>query len=220
MADGRYTPPGLDTVQDALLTNAATAAALAVVDAETDKIDGATTDGLLGAHDSVAYRAGEIERHLHHRERWMQLATTQTATHKGVALGDTDGAGPYVMDAGDSSVTPTWGTWIQILGADDTPAESATNVYMDPHLIMVTATERNATYFLQIGFGATGAAALLAGTYTETVFQPASNQIDSAPVSISTRRVATGSLMWCRVLCPANNTATLSAYFGGHEDEG
>jgi hypothetical protein len=180
------------------------------------KIDGPdATDGLLGTSNSLAYRIGEVERHLHHWERWLQLAGTPTDTHKAVGLGDADGAGPFIMDAGNDD----WGAWVQILGADDTPIIVG-SVKMDPHLILVTNTERNATYFLQIGFGATGAAALSAGTYTETVFQPVSNQIDSGPVTINSRRVAVGSLMWCRVMCPGQDTATLSAYFGGHEYEG
>ena len=183
------------------------------------KIDSEATNGLAGVSNSLAYRVHEIERHLHSYSRWMQLATTQTATHKAVGLGNADGAGPFILDAGNSSVTPTWGTWVQLLGADDTPV-IAGSVKMDPHLIMVTATERNATYFLQFGFGATGAAVLTAGSYTEIVFQPASNQVDSGPIEIQTRRIASGSLMWARCLCPGQNTATFSFYIGGHEYEG
>jgi len=182
---------------------------------ECDKIDIQATDGLAGTENSLAYRIAEVERHLHHYERWMEKAGTPTATHKAVSIGDADGDGPWVVDAGNDD----WGAWVQTLGADDTPTDGV-STKMDPHLVLVTATERNSTYFFRIGFGASGAAALSAGTYTETVFQPASNQIDSGPIHISMERVASGSLMWAQCMCPGQDTGTISFYLGGHEYEG
>ena len=191
------------------------AAEVAAIDTDTSKIDDAATSGLAGTSNSLAYRVHEIERHFHSYERWVELAGTPTATHKAVGIGNADGAGPFIMDAGNDD----WGAWVQILGSDDTPVIVG-SVKMDIHQILVAATERNSTYFLQVGYGASGAAALSAGAYSEVVFQPASNQVDSGPVTIQTRRIASGTEMWCRVMCPGQNTATLNAYFGGHEYEG
>ena len=171
--------------------------------------------GLGGVHDSVDYRVSEIERHLHSNERWMEMAGTPTATHFAVEVGHADGAGPWTLDAGDDD----WGAWVQILGADDTPTDGAA-LYMDIHKIMVTAAERNLPYFFRFGYGASGAAALAAGTYTETVFVPASNVLDTGPLSIQTRRAAAGSLLWAQCMCPGQDTGTISLYPGGHEYEG
>ena len=179
------------------------------------KIDDKAVDGLLGVSNSLAYKVQEIERHLHSYERWMELAGTPTGTHKAVGIGNADGAGPFVIDAGNDD----WGAWVQLLGADDTPV-IAGSVKMDPHMVMIAATERNETYFLQLGFGASGAAALSAGTYSEVVFQPSSNQADNGPMIVKTKRAASGSLMWARCMCPSQDTATLSFYIGGHEYEG
>lgn len=183
-------------------------------DQYTKKIDNEAADGLLGVHNSLAYRTHEIERHLHSNERWFGAAVTPSGeTHVADRLGV--GIVAFLIDAGNN----TWGSWLQILGSSDTPAEG-TNAYMDIHRLLITNAERNATYFLQLGIGATGQAALDAETYTEVVFQPASNQIDSGPVAIQSRRGATGIKAWARCLCPSQNTAQLSFYHGIHEYEG
>ena len=180
------------------------------------KIDDAPTNGLLGVEDSLAYRVHEIERHLHSYERWVQLAGTPSGTnHRAVSLEDADGAGPFIIDAGNDD----WGTWVQLLGSDDTPVVAG-SVKMDAHLLLVSAAERNETYFLQVGFGVSGAAVLASGTYSESIFQPSSNQVDNGPVQIQTRRVDSGSLMWARCMCPGQDTATLNFYAGGHEYPG
>lgn len=177
-------------------------------------IDSATTQGLAGVNNSLAYRVHEIERHLHSYERWMELAGTPAAeTHRADAAGT--GAGVFQIDAGND----TWGAWLQILGSSDTPVDG-TAAKFDLHRILVTATERNAIYVLQIGFGATGAASLTADSYIEAAFIPASNAVDSGPVEIQSRRVAAGTKGWARCICPGQDTATLDFMIGLHEYEG
>jgi len=182
------------------------------------KIDDLATQGLLGTHNSLAYRVHEIERHFHSYERWFELAATPAAeTHRADPAGT--GAGIFQIDAGDSSGTPTWGAWLQILGSSDTPVTTG-NKYFDFHRIEVTATERSFLYVVQIGFGATGAAALTAGSYIEVPFFPVSNVVDSGPVDVNARRVAAGTKAWARCICNGQNTATLNFIFGLHEYEG
>ena len=106
---------------------------------ETDKIDKLATDGLAGTSNSLAYRVMEIEKHLHSSGSWFGLAGTPTATYKACRIGESDCSGPFQMDGGDSSVTPTWGAWIQVFGADDTPARTS-QAYFDPHEIVITST--------------------------------------------------------------------------------
>lgn len=184
------------------------------IEGYTKKIDNEATNGLLGVNNSSAYRIHEIERHLHSNERWFGVAVTPSGeTHVADRIGV--GVDSFEIDAGNN----TWGSWVQILGSSDTPAEG-TNANMDLHRILVSSTERNATYFLQLGVGATGQASLDAETYTEVVFQPASNQIDSAPVTVQSRRSDTGVKVWARCLCPGQDTAKINFYFGIHEYEG
>ena len=127
---------------------------------QIEKIDQLACNGLLGASSSLAYRIHEIERHLHSNERWFGAAVVPVGTtHVADRLGV--GVVSFQIDAGNND----WGAWIQVLGSNDTPAEAG-NVYMDAHRLLVTNTERNATYFVQFSAGVTGAAGLAALTPT------------------------------------------------------
>lgn len=174
-----------------------------------NKLDCAASDGLGGVNNSIAYRVGEIERHLHSYERWFETATAPDAElHVADAIGD--GSGAFRVDAGNDD----WGSWVQMLGSSDT------SLRYDLHRLMIEATERNETYFVQFAFGASGAAAYAAGAYTETVYTPASNQIEESPVQIQMRRQTGGTKGWARCKCPGQNTATLDFYPGLHSYEG
>lgn len=181
---------------------------------DTAKIDKLATDGLAGTNNSLAYRTHEIERHLHSYERWLETAASASGeTHVADRIGDGNGA--FVLDAGNDD----WGAWVQVLGSSDTPV-MAGNVKFDLHRIEVSATERNEIYFVQIALSDSGAAALATDDYTEIVFKPASNQIDSGPVMVQTRRKDVGTKVWARCKCPGQNTATMNLFIGLHEYEG
>ena len=176
--------------------------------------DSIETQGLAGTHNSLAYRVHEIERHLHSYERWMELADTPAAeTHRADAAGT--GAGIFQIDAGND----TWGAWLQVLGSSDTPV-IAGSAYFDLHSLVFVAAERNLPYVIQVAYGATGAAALTAESYTEAIFVPQSNVIDTGPVVLHSRRAAAGTKTWVRCMCPGQNTATLNFMIGLHEYEG
>ena len=182
---------------------------------ETDKIDGAAADGLLGTADSLAYLAGKIERHQHSYERWFGVAGTPAPeTHVADRIGTT--SSPFQADAGND----TWGDWLQVLGSADTPATPAMAVY-DPHRIMVVALENaNAIHFVQLALGASGGAALTAGTYSELVFKPLSVQGQETILMIQTRGVDVGTKAWIRVWVVGKNTSTMEFFIGIHEYEG
>jgi hypothetical protein len=159
------------------------------------------------------YRIFETERHLHSNERWYGAAAVPVGeTH----IADRIGAGinPFQIDAGNS----VWGSWVQVLGSNDTPADSG-SLYFDGHRINIVAAERTATYFVQFSAAETAVAGVAAGTYTEFVFKPQSVQGRPAPIIIQTRRAATGTKLWSRCLCLGQNTGTLDFYFGVHEYE-
>ena len=185
------------------------------IKSETDKLDGTAADGLLGTPKSVGYVTEEVERHLHSYERWFGAATAPDGeTHVADRIGTTVTA--FQADAGNV----TWGNWLQVLGSEDTPADVGMATY-DPHRIMVVAVETaNATHFLQFALGASGGAALTAGTYSELVFRPQTVQGQEVIVMIQTRNIAAGTKAWVRVWAVGQNTSTVDFFIGLHEYEG
>ena len=181
----------------------------------TNKIDALVVDGLLGVSNSLAYKVHEIERHFHSAGSWFGAAAAASGeTH----VADRVGAGidPFQLDAGNAD----WGSWVQVLGSDDTPARTSM-VKFDPHEVAVMEAERVGTYFIQMGRGASGAAALAAGTYTEFVY--CSDRIGARAAGITkvqTGRATAGDKVWARCLCVGENTATIDLYVGIHEYEG
>ena len=174
----------------------------------------AFNSGLEGVEDSLGYRTGEIERHLHSFESWFETAATPSGeVHVADRIGG--GSGAFQIDAGNDD----WGGWVQLLGSSDTPARTGGAKY-DLHRVAFAGAERNAPYFFQLVFGASGDAGLAAGESIEAVFVPLSNQIDSAPVDIQSRRKDANTKAWARCKCPGQDTATLDFYFGLHEYEG
>ncbi len=181
---------------------------------DQQKIDSAVTLGLAGTNNSLAYRTHEIERHFHSYERWFETAAVANGEiHVADAIGG--GSGAFQVDANNAG----WGTWVQILGSSDTPAITG-DVKFDVHQITVTAAERNEVYFIQIAIGASGAAALAAGAYTEFVYEPLVANVSAAPSRIQMRRQDVGDKTWARCMCPGQDTATLDFFFGLHEYEG
>ena len=180
---------------------------------EAVKIDEQAVDGLEGTVDSLAYKVEEIERHLHSGARWFETATAADGEdHVADRIGS--GGGAFQMDAGND----TWGDWIQVLGATDTPAVAG-KVYYDPHQFIVDDTERASTYFIQIARGTSGAAGLAAGTYSEFIYG-ASVQKEVGIIPVQTGRAPAGSKLWARCMCPGQDTGTIDFYFGIHEYEG
>jgi len=177
--------------------------------------DGQECVGLDGTHDSICYRVTEIERHLHSNERWFGLAGIPDAEiHRADRIGVT--VTPFQMDAGNL----TWGTWLQVLGSSDTPADD-TNPYFDLHKIYIIGIEHaTSIHFIQMGAGASGADALMSGNYSETVYTPQNNQSTEYPIDIQTRRYPAGTKFWIRVLSVGNATGTVDFFIGLHEYEG
>ena len=90
-------------------------------------------------------------------------------------------------------------------------------VQYDIHRIIFSTVERaNTETRVQIGFGATGAAALTAGTYTEQLFSVPAN---SRNVAIDSRilRAASGVKAWVRVWADGADTGTVTFFIGVHE---
>lgn len=173
------------------------------------------SQGLFDVHNSLGYRVAEIERHLHSNERWFGLAAVPNLpTHAADRM--EQGVSPFQIDAGNSD----WGAWVQVLGSTDTPVDG-TNPYFDPHRILITGVERsNAVHVIQFGYGATGAAALAAGAYTELAYRPQTAAAMEWVGQLRSCRVDAGTLGWARCVAMGQNTGTVNFYYGLHEYEG
>lgn len=159
---------------------------------------------------AISAEVDEVERHLHNYERWFGLALVPNAE---IHVADRLGVGvlPFQIDAGND----TWGAWVQMLGSSDTPADVG-KVKFDFHEIQMTGNERMSDYFIQFGFGASGAAALAALTYTEKVLTFDGINYERY-FEVMSRRQNAATKVWARCLCPGQNTATLDFYIGIHE---
>lgn len=121
----------------------------------------------------------------------------------------------FVADAGNL----TWGSWLQVLGSSDTPADPG-KVKYDFHKMQVTAVERTAAiHFVQVALGASGAAALTALTYSEFVFHPQGQTGQRVPVPFQDHIVDAGTKAWVRVMVVGQNTGTVNFFVGLHEYE-
>ena len=177
--------------------------------------DSYVTSGLAGTSNSLAYRVHEIEKHLHSAGSWFEAAGTPSGeTHVADRIGTVGGGGAFQLDAGNL----TWGSWVQILGSTDTPARTS-QLYFDPHEILIESTERTATYYIQFTRGDSGAAGLAAGTYTELVVGADTNRFKGI-TRVQTGRSPVGAKLWARTMCPGQNTATINFYIGIHEYAG
>lgn len=179
------------------------------------RLDWEATDGLTGVSNSLAYRTNEIERHIHSDERWFETASSpNTEIHVADRL--CEGGGAFQADAGNDD----WGTWLQILGSSDTPELSGSS-FFDLHRVSFLAQERNNTqYCIQVAFGVSGAAALIAESYTEFPIKTGGGNSVITPVLVQGRRIMAGTKAWLRLKSPGQNTATLDFVFGLHEYEG
>ena len=180
------------------------------------KVDEVAVNGLAGVEDSLAYKVAELERHAHSWERWFGAATVPAGeTHVADRINDT--SAPFQMDAGND----TWGAWVQVLGSTDLPVVAG-RVKYDIHKLVFTDVEKNGKiHKLQIAFGASGAAALAAETYTELIFFSSLGfPGDALPARLQTRRQGVDTKIWARVWVVGENTGTIDFFYGLHEYEG
>jgi hypothetical protein len=186
---------------------------------DNNKIDSLAVDGLAGVSNSLAYKVHEIEKHFHSCEDWFGVADTPSGTHFADDMTDHTLAAPvdpFQIDAGND----VWGAWVQVFGTGDTPNRTDM-VKFDLHKIQIVDSETaNVHTFIQIGSGASGAAALSAGTYTTVAYLTPTAQSSHGAINFMQSRVAVGTAIWARCLAVATNTMTIDFYLGLHEYAG
>ena len=151
-------------------------------------------------------------------------------TNQGSATGTVTGADiddeNHVADRMDGVITAltltagneTFGSWLQVLGSDDTPVTTG-SVKFDLHRIIVTDTNDTDIFIIQIVTGESAgiAAKLLAEDFDEFPYISATNNNDSGISEIIDKRCDVGEKVWMRCANVGGNGTTLEFYLGIHE---
>jgi hypothetical protein len=180
-----------------------------------NKIDNQATDGLLGVHNSLAYRVHEIEKHLHSREVWFGV---HSVVDPGVNEGEAWSVTPFTSTSGADSVL---GAWIPILGTSDTPFK-ATYASFDVHRLEIPDVVAGASlkpHLIQVTWGDSGAAGFAAGDYTGFWTIPEKGG-RASPVVLQCPRITAGTKVFLRHAVVGQAAATMDCYIGMHEYAG
>lgn len=154
-----------------------------------------------------------LTHHFHNPERWLAAATTPSGeTHRADLLNTkTTSLDAFQINAGNNA----FGAWTQVIGSSDTPLDVG-NQLLDVHRILITASQRSTPYLIQIGFG-TVSAGVLTGVYTAIPYAPTGTNGEQAALEVRSPRVAVGTKVWARALCPGANLGTVDFLLGLHE---
>jgi hypothetical protein len=179
----------------------------AAIQAETDKIDSAVTDGLAGTHNSLAYRAHEIEKHIHNRELWYGKSAADNYFDPASLI-----SWQLVAGAGDA-----YGNPVQLSDGDEVEGGSATKKY-DLHRMMICAANTgDALYKVQFlyGTGVVGDAAILTDAPFIAPAIAGVNSLSAGPVDIIAPRITCNNKLWAKVAC-VTDAATIDFVVGLH----
>lgn len=121
----------------------------------------------------------------------------------------------FVADAGNDD----WGSWLQVLGSDDTPVRVIMTKF-DFHKILVVSHEHNTTeYDMQIVCGESAgiAAKLIVEDFTEITMVTGAGNSETGPTTVKQTRIDVGDKIWVRIRANTKNTGTLDFKIGIHE---
>lgn len=185
-----------------------------LIKAETDKIDGAATDGLAGVSNSLAYRMQELENHFHNQECWRGIKAVQTATEWAddvlTPFRCISGNNDYGSDADDEAL---------VLGTADTPFRIGL-VKFDVHRIFIDDVSVASLYKMRLIWGTgTMADAITAGQFSclHLKFDGIGATSASFPVDVKMPRLDSGvDKLWAQCWNVTDN-ATLDFLVGIHE---
>ena len=122
---------------------------------------------------------------------------------------------PFDLTAADDS---TFGTAVQLTGADDTPWTTGYTKFCIDKLCVVSVNS-NVMYKIRISWGASAAAGWTAGNYTDMIFRTDStNPQYTGTMSklVQMPLIDAGSLLWCQI-ANAAGAQTAELIFIGHE---
>jgi hypothetical protein len=180
-----------------------------------DQVD----DGTNHLHEVVQlakHYSFEIERHVHHYDRWFGAAASASAPGH---VADHNSLTPFTVTAGED----VFGSWVQILGEDDTPVVPG-KVKFDLNKIMETNVSTDATYILQIAYdddsSTSGDTVISNYTYSEDMMYVHAGVTKDVIVEvINSRRHDCGATRaWARAMADGSGKS-ISFFYALHEYE-
>jgi len=168
---------------------------------------------MIGNGSKIAQEVFEIEKHLHNYEKWFGAA--------GVPSGEAHIADRVGLNASTFQLVSgnnAFGSWVQILGSDDTPVGSGKTKY-DAHRIIVINSNSTLPFGIQIISGESSniVTKLAAEEVTEFIYVAATNNNDAGIQAVIDRRSNAQEKLWARCICIGGNGPLLNFYFGIHE---
>lgn len=177
--------------------------------------DGIVTNDKGGATvlDYTAHAGREvIAHHLHRKERWFGAPAGWDGTNE-VDAADQNSLTAYQSTTGND----TFGTADCIVGSGDTPA-TAGNQWFDLHSLRVITASANRTYKIRIAWGASYAAGVAAGDYTEIIYRALSAALYPVPpIDLGMIRLPVGTKVFIAAWSGGGNADTLDFVYGLHE---
>lgn len=159
--------------------------------------------------DDIQHAAEEVEQHLHNYEIAFGLAAAPSGeTHRA----DEMSSSPFQLTSGNDD----WGSWLQILGSEDTPFRAG-SIKFDLHNIHVIDSNDASLYKIQVGLGESGAAALASGDFTEIYYKRGAANNTAFQTMLLDKRKDVGIKAWCRIWCVGSTAKLLDLMFGTHE---
>lgn len=126
------------------------------------------------------------------------------------------GVQPFVLTSGAGN----FGSWVQILGSDDTPIATGKQYY-DPAKILVVATSIAEQFVIQFVSGESSgiAAKIAAEDFSEAMYIAAATKNYSGITEVGSPRIQAGEKLWARScwMGGSGSGATISFYFDIHE---
>jgi len=139
----------------------------------------------------------ELEDHIHNVERWFGRSSAPVA---GVNEGENASMIPFmsVIEVGE-----TFGAWVPLLGTGDTPNQAGM-LRFDLHQIEISDIVKDLgddpnkhIHYIQIAWGASGAAGLALGNYTELMTVPEKDG-KASPINMLMPQLGVGEKVFLR----------------------
>ena len=178
----------------------------------------------MGFQDEyLAPEVNEIERHLHNYTRWIGPAASPSGeNHIADSLGHAGDTPLGVITSFQftSGATKDWGTAVQIWGATDSALilPAGRQAYFDLAQLRVTDAQTDThDWLLRIIAGATAAAGVTAGTFSDIPLFVENTNKTVTPTNYGMERRIAGTKMWGQLLHMTDDDAeTLDAQFAIH----
>jgi len=155
---------------------------------------------------SISDRIEDIHGHFNNYQRWFGFITASGTTH---VASDTS-LSSFQMDAGNDD----YGAWVQILGDNDTPAETGKNWFsIDRIFIEDVETDVVATKIQIVTDTVAASDGISSDTYTEMVVQPETSKTNAFAQPVLMEAVPAHTKAWARCWVKGQNTSTVDFMF-------